>query len=463
MDPVYTKIGLLDHLGGGNLGDDATLAAVMHNIKTRWPDAVVIGLTLNPKDTQTRHGIPTYAIRTKTWDLGYRIVRSEVTCKDKLKSVVSKYRSLFSLVRAIYTVAIRMPRTLFQEFFFLCKSFRIIKSFDLLIINGGGQLTEWGGPWLFPYTIFKWILLARLAHVKRVFLNVGAGPLTHPLSKFFVRRALLLADYASFRDENSRTVAHKIGFTRRSQVCPDSVYSLPIPALNVSGGIRRTGKLIVGIAPMPYCDPRVYPEKDQVTYDGFIRKLALFGASLIRRDYTLALFGSDIGIDPLAIEDLHSTLRSEIEPSESNRIDNAAVHSGEELLARMSTMDYVVTCRFHGVVFAHMLNIPVLAISHHPKVASLMHDLGLSQYCVDIRKLDVQLLTDTFLSLVSSHDAIRRRMAERLACYKRELTLQFDDLFAPKVTSRILLNLRKGMLLPRGVQTTGDAVHHAPR
>ena len=33
------RIGLLDQLGGGNLGDDATLQAVVQNIKSRWPDA----------------------------------------------------------------------------------------------------------------------------------------------------------------------------------------------------------------------------------------------------------------------------------------------------------------------------------------------------------------------------------------------------------------------------------------
>ena len=56
-------IGLLDHLGGGNLGDDATLQAVMQNIKSRWPDAKIVGLSMNPDDTQRRHGIAAYPIR----------------------------------------------------------------------------------------------------------------------------------------------------------------------------------------------------------------------------------------------------------------------------------------------------------------------------------------------------------------------------------------------------------------
>lgn len=430
MGPECKKIGLLHHIGGGNLGDDGTQDAVMQNIKRRWPHAEMIGFSVNPDDTRERHGIPSYAIRKKTWHFGYRFVRSEVTFKEKMKSVVNKYRFLFRLLRAINFMIIRMPKAFFQEIAFLCKSFRIIRSCDLLIINGGGQLTEWGGPWQFPYTIFKWILLARLANVKRIFLNVGAGPLTHPLSKFFVRRALLFADYLSFRDEYTRALVQQIGFTGRGQVFPDSAYSLESPALSVSSGIRRPGKTIVGLAPMPYCDPRVFHEKDQLVYDSFIQKLRLFGSWLIRQNYCVALFGSDIGIDPLAIGDLQRALNGESDITNSHCLINESVNSTEELLAKMSSMDYVVTCRFHGVVFAHMLNKPVLAISHHPKIATLMSDLGLAKYCVDIRTFNLNLLTETFAALVSSRDEIKTRMAERLGCYRQELTRQFDELFS---------------------------------
>jgi polysaccharide pyruvyl transferase WcaK-like protein len=429
MGPECQKIGLLHHIGGGNLGDDATQDAVIQNIKRRWPQAVMIGLSVNPDDTRKRHGIPSYAIRKKTWDFGYRIVRSEVTIKEKAKIVVSKYCFLFRLLRAINFVVIRMPKAFFQEIAFLSESFRIIRSCDLLIINGGGQLTEWGGPWGFPYTIFKWILLARLANVKRVFLNVGAGPLTQPLSKFFVRRALLFADYVSFRDEQSRALIYQIGFRGRSQVFPDNAYSLKIPALNVCNGSAKQGKALVGIAPMPYCDPRVFPEKNQLVYDSFIRKLGLFGSWLIRHNYCVTLFGSDIGTDPLAIEDLEKALRGESDIADSPCLINEPVSSAEELFAKMSSMNYVVTCRFHGVVFAHMLNKPVLAISHHPKVATLMHGIGLAKYCVDIRTSDLNLLTETFSALVSNSDEIKARMAEKLDCYRRQLTMQYDDLF----------------------------------
>ncbi len=61
-------IGLLDHMGGGNLGDDTTQTAVIDAIKCRWPDAAICGFSMNPTDTEARHAIRAYPIRRKTWD-----------------------------------------------------------------------------------------------------------------------------------------------------------------------------------------------------------------------------------------------------------------------------------------------------------------------------------------------------------------------------------------------------------
>jgi len=178
---------------------------------------------------------------------------------------------------------------------------------------------------------------------------------------------------------------------------------------------------------MPYCDPRVYPgEKDQAAYEDFITKFAHLSSWLVDHSYSLCFFGSDIGVDPLAIADLQTVLRNQLaaRASRYNPIDSL-----HELLVVISATDYVVTCRFHGVIFAHLLNKPVLAVSHHPKVESLMKDLGLGNYCVDIRTCDPTLLAEKFSFLVSNADGIKRQMASRLGLYRSQLMSQFNQLF----------------------------------
>jgi polysaccharide pyruvyl transferase WcaK-like protein len=175
---------------------------------------------------------------------------------------------------------------------------------------------------------------------------------------------------------------------------------------------------------MAYGDPRLSPEHDPGYYNGFIQWLGMFGSWLIKSGYRLTLFCTDISLDPPAVEDVQRVLRSD-----SGSLCRVHQWTTEELLVNMSAMDYAVTCRFHAVVFAHMLNIPVLAINHHPKVRSLMNDLGLSEYCVDIGNCDLSVLTEKFSSLVNNRDEIKRRMSEKQAFYKRKLSMQFDELF----------------------------------
>src|ERR1700730_443 len=282
------KIGLLDHVGGGNLGDDATLDAVAGNIKRRWPNAEIVAFSMNPDDTETRHGIRSHPIRRKGWTIGYEPAGTDATLKKTVKALTRKYRAVFYLLKATHAL-VHLPSEMFRELSFLLSSRRNIKSFDLLIISGGGQLTEKDGPWGFPYTIFKWVVLARSAGVRCMFLNVGAGPLTHPLSKFFVTRALLAADYVSLRDDESRGLVQKIGFRGESRVCPDNVYGLELATTN-RNPLERRASPIVGFAPMPYPDPRGgLTEKGQIVYDEFIRKLATFASWLVGQSYALTM------------------------------------------------------------------------------------------------------------------------------------------------------------------------------
>jgi polysaccharide pyruvyl transferase WcaK-like protein len=432
---MVRKIGLLNHMGAGNLGDDATQSVVIQNIKSRWPNAEIALFSMNPADTRSRHGIPSYAIRTQTWERREGHVNGSLTVKTKVKNILRKFQILFQFLRAVNTVTIKVPGRLFDELSFLGKSFQIIKSFDLLIISGGGQLLDSsGGPWKFPYTVFKWTLLAKLSRTKCYFLNVGAGPLAYPLGKWFVKSALGLADYVSFRDDDSRDLVQKVGFTGKSQVAPDCVYALDFLGYSLSEVAAQPEDALVGLSPMAYCDPRIYWQKDQAVYERFIDNVASFGRWLSQNDYRLTLFSTDIWFDLQTTKEVGALLQNSNGNMQSHRIKVEQIAGIDQLLSTMRAMDYIVTCRFHGVVFAHLLNKPVIALSHHPKVSTLMNDLGLARYCLDIRKCDVNTLQETFMSLVANRDEIRNRMADKAACYKRTLLTQFDRLFPQRTT-----------------------------
>jgi polysaccharide pyruvyl transferase WcaK-like protein len=157
--------------------------------------------------------------------------------------------------------------------------------------------------------------------------------------------------------------------------------------------------------------------------------MTAFASLLVGQSYSVKLFGSDTKADPPVIREIQQLLLNRHDISIPDYIP---LESVSELLSRMSSMDYVVTCRFHGVVFAHLLNKPVLAIAHHPKVTHLMNALGLSKYCVDMRTFDPVDLVDTFTSLVSETEAVKKSMAASLVDYRKQLATQWDALFPPE-------------------------------
>jgi len=444
MAGTSKTIGLLHHMGGGNLGDDGTFAAVMQNIKSRWPTAAIVGLTMNPEDTQKRHGIPAYPIRQRTWSQGASSGSgsgSDTTSfKQKVKKALRKYPVIFDFFSAINFLVFTLPGYLFRELVMFAKAFRVVRTLDMLIVCGGGQLVEssggpWhfvGGPFQFPFTIFKWIFLARLTNARCVILNVGAGPLVTFLGKHFIRRALAMADYASFRDPDSQTLIKQIGVERPTHLICDSAYSLNLTSLDSGLNAKKQNRKTVGFAPMAYGDPRLSPKHDPSIYNDFIRRLAAFAAWLLQNGYDVTLFCTDIGIDPPTIVDIENILETQY--GFSSKDDHGPlrrVHqwTAKELLLNMSSMDYAVVCRFHAVVFAHILNIPVLAINHHAKVKSQMADLGLAEYCVEMDDCGLPALIKTFNSLVTKREEVRNQMVERLSDYRGKLSEQFDQLF----------------------------------
>jgi polysaccharide pyruvyl transferase WcaK-like protein len=411
------KIAVLHHLGGGNLGDEASFKSVIQNILARLPEAKVHAFTMNPDDTSARYGIPAFPIRRYTWSHGY--------CAAPIHKPKDRFRSRLAL--ACFR-PVRIVKAFALEVAFLFRSFCKVREYDQLVVSGGGQLTGRDGPWSFPYGLFIWLSLARLARVRRVFLNIGAGPLATGLASFFSIGALDAADYVSFRDSRSAAVVRQQGYKGLGQVVGDNVYLLHLPRPVTS--LAKKARPIVGVAPIPFpfCNPQEVLSGSQQIYDNYIDKFAQFTLQLTESSHTVELFGLDFGVDTRAVEDLRILLRRQynlyLSPNREDRTVN-------ELLARYAALEYVVTCRFHGVVFAHILNKPVLAVAHHPKVITAMADLGLSEYCFNIADFRVDQLSNAFFSMVRNRAEIKRTMKVKLAEYRAHLDAQYDELFLP--------------------------------
>jgi polysaccharide pyruvyl transferase WcaK-like protein len=410
-------------MGFGNLGDAATQDAVIANIKKRMPNADIVGFSLVPQDTIQRHGIPCHPIRW-TNEPGETVGDREagpVRPTSRVKSVLRTIPLMYPLAKSI--------SNLLREAKFWLRSYRILRTLDLMIISGGGQLDDlWHGH---PYTVFKFCVLSRLARTKLYLLNVGVGPLKYRSSKFFTRWAVRCANYRSVRDLDSQERLRNIGARVKTLVFPDLVYALEVPA-RVNKVPRFSAKPVVGVNPMGFCDPRLWPRKENYVYQEYLEKITRFSLWLLDHGYALRVFTTDIGVDRLAIEDLKGRLSSKLSPEALAEIFTTPTETVPGVLKEMAGFDVVVTSKFHGIIFSQLLNKPVISLSYHRKMDFAMQAVGQSHLCANIEHFQHDWLIQALSLVVQDGATIESQSSAAVRTNAAALSQQLDGLFPPR-------------------------------
>jgi polysaccharide pyruvyl transferase WcaK-like protein len=449
-------IGVFGHFGNRNLGDEATIEAVIQNIELRVPNAVIVGFSTDPDDTKARFNIQTYPIWHQRSLSGSRrpsfIAQHEViseTCSPNGGATIghtsqnwiewakscAKKIPLSQMVIAVARMLIRAVPTLITESRFLGSSYKILKDVDLLMITGSNQLLDnFGGPWGFPYTLLKWSAIAKLAGTKVSYVCVGAGPIRSRLSMAMIRLALTLSDYSSFRDMRSQELIETIGVKGATAVYPDLAYSLyrAYKPIESRRGGQHNKKPTVGINPMPVYDHRYWYINDADKYASYVKILAKFSAALLRKNYPLVFWATQPK-DQNVIADVLACLELEVEEDvDVNKLTSIAC-STHNLLDVIDSFDIVVATRFHGIVLSLSAGKAVMSLCYHNKMDDLMKDMGQSEYSVMFDALNAEDLLKRFKQLEQNTDYEVEKIKLKVAEYRKALARQYDRLFGAPV------------------------------
>jgi polysaccharide pyruvyl transferase WcaK-like protein len=426
------KIGVLGHVGNGNLGDEATFSAVIQRVQRRYPESKICGFSLNPIDTQGRHKIPAFPLRRLNNNAGtlnqknpqkrekHSFFKEQIT--NQLKAIALIYRFLKAVKQGVVIFS-----HLYREAFFLLRSFGRLKGCELLVVAGAGQLADdFGGPWGYPYTLLKWCILAKIARVKIIFLSLGVGPLTSILGRLFIKWALSLGVYRSYRDYNSQRQIREIGVAGENPIFPDLAYSLEIlPPLGRSGKLGPP--VIVGINVMPlYAGYLQENEKD--TYENYVRYLASFTSWLLQDGYSVMFFPTQLRLDQLAILDVRAAISAN-ERQSPLLLKDPLIVSFDDLIREVGKVDIIVATRFHAILFSYLLNKPVLGISYNEKIDHLMAAVQQSDYTVGACRCSVNLLVDKFNLLRSRCKNVSEQLEVSVGEQRAALEQQYENVF----------------------------------
>jgi polysaccharide pyruvyl transferase WcaK-like protein len=442
------RIAFYGNFGDGNLGNECTLQTVIDHTLERWPDARLECICTGPEDVRTRHGIEAFGCRVsrKRWarqvqsadsgaDRGSTPGPGDSLAGRSLRGVISGWRRLMREQREARTVAFRLAarsvRILRLGFWKLplecahwARSLRVLATADMLIVPGTGIATDKGcGPWGWPYELFKYSALAALCRVRLAYLSIGAGPIDHPLSRWFVAKGLALADYRSYRDEESRRFMHGRGLdTGGDAVYPDLVFGLGVRNLS-PGGPRDASGRVVGLGLKDYSASG--DASDDSGYREYLELMAGFVSWLGRRGYAVRLLIGDMQYDSRVRHDLLDLLASRSAPCELPRVVSQSVTDVRELIRQLAETDIVISPRLHNLILALMLERPVIALCDLPKVRALLSELQLAEYCLPIESLDVERLAGRFLQLENEMGRLKIHIRERVESYRHRVEEQY--------------------------------------
>jgi len=433
------KICVISHGGTKNLGDEALFATVVQNVRRRIPDAEIVGFTISPEDTRKRHGVPCFPVRRSekvppsqsaspaddSTPGGPESTPASSGGGERIKrflKAIPGLRPLFSVLRGFASGVVSVV----AEPMFLVESYRRLRGAQLLIAAGGQQLNDgYGGPWGYPFTLFKWTLLAKLTGTKVVLLSVGAGPIDSPLSKFFFRRTLNLVDYRSYRDAISSKLMAGMGIKGEHPVFPDLVYSLrlPEPKPSPSGSER----VIVGTNPVPFFGAHYWPTPDEARYQDYVRKFAKFAEWLAKSGRSVLFFPTQVRADAITINDIRTAMNGS--GSSPNLLIQQPIHNLEDLVSEISRADLIVANRYHAILISLMMNKPVLGMAYHEKSRALLEQAGQGDYVLNSEDFKTEDLIERFKDMEANAPALKKRIAERMAPLREALERQYDVVF----------------------------------
>jgi polysaccharide pyruvyl transferase WcaK-like protein len=416
------RITLLDSYHGNNLGDASTQDAMVANIRLRLPNARFYGITLNSENFVDQHGVGAfplvaryithygmshgrYAEKPKETESPGRVVAWGRAIKGALKRV--------PILRQCLPVLAVIPR----EIFHVIAGYRFLRTKDLLVVSGGGQLNEeWGGAWGHPFALFKWAILAQIARVPYVFASVGAGTVASTTSRLFVSAALRRACYRSYRDKNTQEIATALmGRVAADPVVPDLAFSLPCSEIPPPLGIREMAKdrTIVAISPISYAKPGMWSFEDRALYDRYVEEMAQVISRLLLRGCYLVIVCSSLGHDETVIPDLLGRLDDESKQRLDGQMHIPKVTTWKHLVATLRDVDLLIASRLHSTILGFISETPTIVISCEPKVDWLMEDVGQTDYLLQFRDftstdviggLDrLQLNKDTVVQQIASY------------------------------------------------------------
>ncbi|HVG02815.1 MAG TPA: polysaccharide pyruvyl transferase family protein [Nitrospira sp.] len=357
-----------------NVGDNAILVGIVESI-TQVAPAVFTVLTPNPDRVQALHGLPALAPR----------------------------RHPFKLLRLLWSV-------------------------DALVFTGGSPFFDHVAQMLYCAALAA---VARLSGAKVIVWGIWLRPLKSPFCRMLVRFVCRQAAYLSGRDhETVRGLSELMNGTRCVAFVPDPAARM-IPASNEDAGkllaeqgVESPRKAIAICLRdfragrqfgMHHYD-RLFSSREIDNYLDATSRMVM--ALLEHTDYTLLFLPMhtlqpDDDRNPAVM--VAERLGTAADPNRVKVVTRQ--FQPREMKALLGLMDVVVGMRFHSLLLASSMGIPVVSIAYASKNESLMDLIEQRKHMIKLQDVSGEWLSHHVLEVLSSREIIRADITAKYAAF----------------------------------------------
>jgi len=398
MNARRPRVGLFGLLGSGNIGNDASVEAIMRYLRAEYPDATIDAMCKGWERMRDRYGIAATPLQ---WQQDH--VRPGRTGKA--------LAALGKLIDGFRTAA-------------------WVRGHDVVIIPGMGILdpTLPLSPWSTPYAVYLLAAWGRVFGAKVALVAVGADKASARTTQSLYSRTARLAAYVSFRDQGSRETLEREGVDVSAfSVHPDLVWTIPATRE------QPEDPKLVAVGVMAYYGGQADRARAAEVFASYTESVAEFTGWLLDTGHDVRLFYGDEA-DQAALEKILADVRSARPGLAPGRLTPYYPATHEDVTDLLGPVAAVVATRLHSLMFALKLGKPTIALSYARKIDAMMADLGLGEYCLPAGSVDVEALQALFTDVeLRQHEISRevwKRAAECSLAARAQLTELSDVLFS---------------------------------
>ncbi len=399
----------------GNRGAEAMLETSIGRIRDKFPDARFTVFSYQPE-------MDSELIRDKA-----------VTVRSSTPAYLVGVLFPLSLLAAPFARLGKVPRIFPRSVRELAESRALIDLAGVSFIDGRDKYL--------PFNVLT-ILPAMLLRTPVFKLAQAVGPFKHPLNRFLAK--WLLPKCALVVPRGETTVEHleTIAFPADRMLAGADVAFLfeARDSLSREGGeeadrlaarsleMRAAGRAVVGLCPSAVLASKAVSEGWD--YVGFMARLA---AGLVEDGHSVLLF-------PNATRARSTKLRNNDLPVIAQiheRLGEAGADvmhvTGDMNAASLRTVieacSVVAVSRFHAMVGALSIGVPVAVVGWSHKYLEVMKQFGLEEFVFDYSEHDPEALRAVVERLIGERDAHAAAILDRLPAVRQDSRSQFEEMF----------------------------------